>query len=202
MIPENVQYVQESPKENFKNLTSFDLDFFETPSEKRKRECYLGPDGSNQSQRIKSMPEAENKMQLESEDLDKERLENNKLLDRKYLKSKQKCKVEKARIADEMSSDLENLNADTSPKRVYQPYAGRMDSWVQSSITNLNIQTSRVSDYWEVRSEVKGSGQDLENFPRIPQDDTFENQKLGLVKKVGNGKNYDYPVEPKIVVHQ
>jgi hypothetical protein len=198
-IPENVQ---ESPKENLKNLTSLDLDFFETPSENKKGAGNLHYDsmvpssdsnGSSQSQRIKSMHEAENKMQLELEELDQERLENNKLLDRKYLRSKQRCEVEKARIADEMSSGLENLDADTSPKRVHKPYAGRMDSWVQSSITNLNIQTSRVSDYWEVRSEVKGSGQDLENatknFPRIPQDNTFENQKLGRAKNVGNEKS-------------
>jgi hypothetical protein len=154
------------------------------------------------------MYEAENKLQLELEELDKQRFEHNKLLYRKYLKSKQKCEVEKARIADEMASGIENLNADTSPKQVYQPYAGRMNSWVQSSITNLNIrnekQTSRVLDFWEVRSEVKESGQDLENvtkiFPQIPQDTMFENQKLGRVEIIGNEKIWNYPAEPKIVV--
>jgi hypothetical protein len=132
------------------------------------------------------MHEAENRMQLEIEALDQERLDNNKLLERKYLKSKQRCEVEKARTADKMSSGLEYLGADTSPKMVYKPYAGRMDSWVQSSITNLNVrnenQAAGVSVFWEVRSEVNGSGQDpgnaTKNFPRIPEDNTFKNQNL------------------------
>jgi hypothetical protein len=213
-IPESVQ---ESPKETFQNLTSLDLNFFETPSEKQKgaEKLHYG-DGfqssdsnvSSQSQRMKSMHEAENRMQLEIEELDHERLDNNKFLDRKYLKSKQRCEAEKARIADEISSGLENLGADTSLKRVYKPYAGRMDSWVQSSITNLNVrkekQASGVSGFWEVRSEVDGSGQDLgnatKNFPPIPENNIFENQNLDRAKNVGDGKKHNCPVEPAIVV--
>jgi hypothetical protein len=136
--------------------------------------------GSSQSQRMKSMHEAENRMQLEIEELDQD---NNKLLERKYLKSNQRCEAEKARIADEMSSGLENLGADTSLKRVYKPYAGRMDSWVQSSIINLNArnekQASGVSGFREVRSEVNGSSQDpgnaTKNFSHIPEDNNFKN---------------------------
>jgi hypothetical protein len=64
-------------------------------------------------------------------------------LERKYLKSKQRCEAEKARIVDEISSGLENLGADTSLKRVYKSYAGKMDSWVQLSITNLNVRKEK-----------------------------------------------------------
>jgi hypothetical protein len=167
-IPESVQ---ESQNETFQNLTGLDLNFFETPSGRQRgaEKLHYG-DGfrssdsnvSSQSQRMKSIHEAENRMQLEIEELDQDdqELDHNKMLERKYLKSKQKYEAEKAKIADEISSGLEDLGADTSLKRVYKPYAGRMDSWVQSSITSLKEkQASGVSGFWEVRSEVEGSGQ-------------------------------------------
>jgi hypothetical protein len=75
------------------------------------------------------------------------------------------------------------IYSNTIPKQSFQPYAGRMSSWVQSSITNLNKrkekQNSRISDFREVRSEVKESDQGLEkvlkSFPWIPYASTVEN---------------------------
>jgi hypothetical protein len=125
-VPENVQ---ESPKENFQNLTSLDYNFFETLSERKKAAEKLqyhngvpssDSNGSSQSQRMKSIHEAEKKMQLELDELDQERYlllqqqaTSNNMLERKYLRSKQKCEVEKARIAG-----LGNLDADMGLNRV------------------------------------------------------------------------------------